>query len=859
MQYIMYPFTKFIEVAYSGLYSITNNYGFSLVLLSFVTSIIMYFIKKWFSTYTDRENLIQGILQPQIEEINKQYTGLNKHEKVMKLYKRYSYHPLMSLRLAIPIFIQLPFLFAAYHVLNNYSQFAGESFWIIRNLASPDKLIDYSGYVNLSLNVLPILMTLVNVSITYITPNFGKKGRVQAVFIALLFLVLLYTSSSALLLYWTMNNVLSLVGATYQRFKYNKEINYNYKEKLSLSYISNRLKDFINDKKVLENIKIYLFLIALYPFIVMLGTGMSLIMDKRYLYVFALSSFLLYIINSIVVYKNFDKKKSSLIGHSLLLIVAFAILVLSKKNIIGTTFLDSLLYISIIGVIISLLPNIIRIGRSNLKSIFSLKKSNIPILVYSLTPILFLALNNQEYLFGGYYLLYLFVMLVVTLLLVIIVNTVSNNILSEYQKISLISIYIFTIIALPIIRSTYSGNNTNYLDVTVLIALGFIIAKLISTEGKFKLFTVVGSTLLILTFISPLYSVNLNTVTNYTDNSLAKIDDNIVFKDSSSVYLLVYDGSPNERTYDILGLDKTRIKNIFKKFDLKWYKDTYTLGEGTLKSMSSMLNISNAKYARDISDYQARQIYAGNSNVNRVFNRNNYSTYKLLNDGVTGDISDSIKNRVDEFYPPRESMVNSNLDFLVVLLRGVFQGELKFDTYGINQSVINVSDYQEKKKSITMLSNERKFVVNHLNYPSHTPNSGRLTKKDTINWLERLEISYDLIEEDFSNILNNDSNSIIIAIGDHGGYLTGDGFRLKKWAKEDITEDLIWDRIGTMIAIYWPDKEKAAKYDKNLVTNADVFPVVFSYLTDDSQYLKLRPERIFEGFKIKFKEGNLIE
>jgi hypothetical protein len=50
---------------------------------------------------------------------------------------------------------------------------------------------------------------------------------------------------------------------------------------------------------------------------------------------------------------------------------------------------------------------------------------------------------------------------------------------------------------------------------------------------------------------------------------------------------------------------------------------------------------------------------------------------------------------------------------------------------------------------------------------------------------------------------------------------------------------MIRDRFGTLVAIRWPDPERAAKYDKDLLVNQDIFPVVFSYLTDSPEPLKL--------------------
>ena len=75
-------------------------------------------------------------------------------------------------------------------------------FGILKNLASPDALISFG---NIHVNVLPILMTLINVISSEIYAKGMKfKEKIQLYGMALIFLVLLYNSPSGLVLYWTL-------------------------------------------------------------------------------------------------------------------------------------------------------------------------------------------------------------------------------------------------------------------------------------------------------------------------------------------------------------------------------------------------------------------------------------------------------------------------------------------------------------------------------------------------------------------------------------------------------------------------------------------------------------------------------
>jgi len=212
-------------------------------------------------------------------------------------------------------------------------------------------------------------------------------------------------------------------------------------------------------------------------------------------------------------------------------------------------------------------------------------------------------------------------------------------------------------------------------------------------------------------------------------------------------------------------------------------------------------------------------------------------------------------------YPPRSASATQS-DYFLVLMRGILQGEMRFDTKGL--VALEDVDVQEYKLQVIREQKESTFVVNHYHYPGHSQNSGRCLPDENEIWIGKLEIAMKQMETDFEAIQAHDPNSIVIAVGDHGPTLTGDCYDLAAWKKEDITPDLVWDRIGTMVAIRWPDRSKAAQYTKEIVTNQDVFPVVLSYLADNPKYLKYRPGRVFWGLntplrtEIGFDKGKII-
>ena len=189
---------------YLGFYQIINSYGLSLICLSCLTFFITCLLDRFSSRIEKIENETQDVLKPLIIDIKKKYKGRERQEQIRQLYYRYRYNPLLSIRSAFGILLQLPFLFGAYYMLSNLPVLNGESFWILNDLSKEDRLL---GYINL----LPVMMLIISVVNAFLSSERKSRARKQAVLISLLFFVLLYQAPSALLLYWTTNNVFYLL------------------------------------------------------------------------------------------------------------------------------------------------------------------------------------------------------------------------------------------------------------------------------------------------------------------------------------------------------------------------------------------------------------------------------------------------------------------------------------------------------------------------------------------------------------------------------------------------------------------------------------------------------------------------
>jgi hypothetical protein len=164
---------------------------------------------------TERETVKR--LKPAVNKIKSVFSGDEQFMILSTFYRQNHYHPLYSLRSSIGLMVQIPFFIAAYLFLSNLETLRGVSFLSIKDLSAPDSMFRVG---NISVNILPIAMTLINCAAGAVyTQNLPARDKIQIYGMAALFLILLYNSPAALVLYWTLNNIFSLVKNIFYKLK----------------------------------------------------------------------------------------------------------------------------------------------------------------------------------------------------------------------------------------------------------------------------------------------------------------------------------------------------------------------------------------------------------------------------------------------------------------------------------------------------------------------------------------------------------------------------------------------------------------------------------------------------------------
>ncbi|MCK9471603.1 MAG: membrane protein insertase YidC [Bacilli bacterium] len=221
----IYPIEILLETFFVFFLKIINNNGLAIIWLSVIANMFLLPLYHVAENIQKKERDVQKLLGPKVDRIKAVFKSDERYMLLRTLYRQNNYNPIYSLRNSASLFLQVPFFIAAYVFLSNLPTLDNASFLFISNLGKPDSLLKIG---NISLNLLPILMTLINlVSASIYTKDLTKREKVQTLILPIVFLILLYNSPSALVLYWTFNNIISLA----------KNIIYKLKKPLLVTYI----------------------------------------------------------------------------------------------------------------------------------------------------------------------------------------------------------------------------------------------------------------------------------------------------------------------------------------------------------------------------------------------------------------------------------------------------------------------------------------------------------------------------------------------------------------------------------------------------------------------------------------------
>ncbi|MEW6670784.1 MAG: membrane protein insertase YidC [Thermodesulfobacteriota bacterium] len=199
------------------LYRAVPNYGVDIIILTLFIKILLWPLgTKSYKSMNDMKKL-----QPLMAEIREKYKHDKKkmNEEVMALYRVYKINPMGG---CLPMLAQIPVFFALYRMLYEAIELRHAPFvgWI-NDLSAPDRLFNFGFSIPFmeppyGIPVLTIVMGASMLLQQKMTPTPGDPTQAKMMmFMPIIFTVIFINFSSGLVLYWLVNNILSMAQQYY--------------------------------------------------------------------------------------------------------------------------------------------------------------------------------------------------------------------------------------------------------------------------------------------------------------------------------------------------------------------------------------------------------------------------------------------------------------------------------------------------------------------------------------------------------------------------------------------------------------------------------------------------------------------
>ncbi len=183
-----------------------QSYGLAIALLAILVKLILWPLQ----SAANRSMKKMQALAPKMKEIQEKYKDdpTKMQTEVMKLYTDYGVNPIGG---CLPVLPQIPIFIAFYTMLQHAIEIRHSSFLWVSDLSRPDTIYTLP-ILGLDINPLPIIMTATSIFLMHMTPMTTENQQYKIMrWLPLIFIPIFYGFPSALSLYWTVNNFISII------------------------------------------------------------------------------------------------------------------------------------------------------------------------------------------------------------------------------------------------------------------------------------------------------------------------------------------------------------------------------------------------------------------------------------------------------------------------------------------------------------------------------------------------------------------------------------------------------------------------------------------------------------------------
>ncbi|MFT4901995.1 MAG: YidC/Oxa1 family membrane protein insertase [Lentimonas sp.] len=207
MQFGFLSFISKLLLAFMyAIHSVVPSWGWSIVIMTICIKTLFWPLTAKASRSQKRMAKIQEPMAALKEKYKDNPQQLQ--QETLKLFKQHQVNPVAG---CLPMLIQMPIFLGLFYMLRTASELRHEPFLWVADLAQPDTLMYIAGF---PLNVLPLIMGVTmffQMSLMPVSPTADPMQQKIFKFLPFVFLIFLYNFSSGLVLYWTVQNILTIV------------------------------------------------------------------------------------------------------------------------------------------------------------------------------------------------------------------------------------------------------------------------------------------------------------------------------------------------------------------------------------------------------------------------------------------------------------------------------------------------------------------------------------------------------------------------------------------------------------------------------------------------------------------------
>ena len=199
-------FATILLKAMNGLHSFGLGYALCIIVITIIIKILFWPLTRASTVSMKR----MAAYQPHMAEIREKYKDdpQKMNKRVMAFMREHKINPMGG---CLPILIQIPVFFGFFTMLRSAVELRGAQFLWACDLSQSDTIAHIAGF---PINPLPMIMgvtMLLQARMTPMSPTADATQQKIMKYMPLMFIVILYNFSAGLTLYWTVQNMLSIL------------------------------------------------------------------------------------------------------------------------------------------------------------------------------------------------------------------------------------------------------------------------------------------------------------------------------------------------------------------------------------------------------------------------------------------------------------------------------------------------------------------------------------------------------------------------------------------------------------------------------------------------------------------------